>query len=107
MKTASQPEAATGGNIIPLAPPPKPAASKPPRTEPFKVKSFINPRTGTTSWRVDGFNRAGKRIRENFTDLVAAQCRQVELIAEWLQKERKTTARATKLSDSQLRIAED
>ncbi len=74
--------------------------------EPFKIKSFINPRTGSTSWRVDGFTRARTRIRENFTSLKQAECRRMELTAQWLKKETEEIVRATKLTEDQLRIAE-
>ena len=50
--------------------------------EPFKIKSFVNPRTGSHSWRVDGFTRDRTRIRENFADLKAAECRRVELTTQ-------------------------
>jgi len=74
--------------------------------EPFKIKSFVNPRTGSPSWRVDGFTRDRTRIRENFADLKAAECRRVELTTQWLQKETETAVRATKLTDYQLKLAE-
>src|ERR1035441_3078632 len=75
------------------------------RRERFWIVPFLN-KTGTQSWRVTGSNRAGKQIRENFADLKAAQCRQVELTTEWLGHQTETQIRATKLTDAQLHIAE-
>ncbi len=73
----------------------------------FKLQEFVNPRTGSKSWRVSGTRRDGSRIRENFPDPKSAQCRQVELEAEFLSRAPDDpTLRATKLTDVQLRIAE-
>lgn len=72
----------------------------------FKILEFINPRTGTTSWRVSGIKRDGARIRDNFKDLQAAQVRQLELETEWLARESQPAIRATKLSETELRLAE-
>jgi integrase len=74
--------------------------------EPFKIQSFTNPRTGTESWRVTGTKRDGSRVRENYADLKFAECRKVELTTEWLARETDTAVRATKLTDTQLRLAE-
>jgi integrase len=74
--------------------------------QPFRIKSFVNPRTGSQSWRVSGSKRDGTRIRENFAELRSAQCRQVELTTEWLARETESVARATTLTESQVRLAE-
>jgi integrase len=74
--------------------------------ERFRIIPFLN-ESGTESWRVTGTNRQGKQIRENFSDLKAAQCRQVELTTDWLGRQPEDNAlRATTLTDTQLRIAE-
>ena len=49
----------------------------------FKVLKFVNPRTGTTSWRVSGIRRNGERIRENYADPQEAQLRYTELEGEY------------------------
>ena len=72
----------------------------------FKIIPFIN-RTGTKSWRVSGIKRDGTRVRENFGDVQAAQCKQVELQTEWLAQRTDTSIRATKLTETQLRLAEN
>lgn len=71
----------------------------------FTVKEFTNP-SGEIAWRVDGYKRDGKRIRENFADLKSAQCRQVELETEYLQGKVETVIQATKLTTEQVRVAE-
>lgn len=71
----------------------------------FVVKEFINP-SGDKAWRVDGYKRGGKRIRENFPDVQSAQCRQIELETEYLRGYVETTIRATKLSAEQVQLAE-
>lgn len=72
----------------------------------FQVLPFTNERTGSKSWRVTGTKRDGCRIRENFADIKAARCRQVDLENEWLARETVTAIRATDLTDAQLRLAE-
>ena len=74
--------------------------------EPFKIQPFANPRTGSQSWRVTGFKRDGARVRDNFNELKAAECRKVELTTEWLAKHADTAVRATKLTETQVKIAE-
>lgn len=71
----------------------------------FKILTYEN-RTGSKSYRVAGSKRDGTRIRENFTEIEAAQCRQVELQMEYLARATETAVRATKLTDTQLRLAE-
>ena len=66
----------------------------------------MNPRTRTISWRVTGTQRDGTRVRENFFDLDAAKCRHLELETEWLGQQTDTSLRATKLTTTQLRMAE-
>ncbi len=72
----------------------------------FKISEFTNPRTASKSWRVAGIKRDGGRVRENFFDVTAARCRQVELQMEWLARQTDTSVRATKLTETQLRLAE-
>lgn len=78
----------------------------PKRASRFKIQEFINPRTGSQSWRVTGSRRDGERIRENFKDEASATCRQIELETEFLQGQAETTIRATKLSAEQVQLAE-
>lgn len=72
----------------------------------FRILPFENFRTGSHSWRVAGTKRDGTRVRENFSDQAAAQARRVELEAEWLGQQTDTSLRATKLNETQLRLAE-
>jgi integrase len=95
----------TAGNVIPLTIEPKPAKT-PQHRQRFKIKAYSNPRTGGQSWRVAGIKRDGSRVRENFAEVEAAQCRQVELETEWLCRQTDTAIRATKLTDEQIRLAE-
>jgi integrase len=71
----------------------------------FKVIEFEN-KSGTTSFRVDGYKRDGKRVRENFATLAAANCRQIELETEYLKGHAETGIQATKLTPEQLRLSE-
>ncbi len=103
----------TAANILPLSPSenilPLPSVRKvkaAPQVQRFKIKEFTNPRTDSKSWRVDGIQRDGTRIRENFSELQAAQCRQLELETEFLQGHQETTIRATKLTQEQIQLAE-
>jgi hypothetical protein len=72
----------------------------------FKILSFTNPRTGTTSWRVTGTRRNGERIRENFARSEDAQFRQTELEGEFHAANGVAALRATRLTDEQVGIAE-
>jgi integrase len=72
----------------------------------FTIQDYTNQATGSKSFRVSGYKRDGARVRDNFGDLKAAQCRQVELETEYLARETETAIRATKLTDTQLRLAE-
>ena len=72
----------------------------------FRVRLFINQRTESKSWRVDGTKRDGTRIRENYADLDDAQHRQIALEGEFLARQTDTTLRATRLTDVQVRLAE-
>src|ERR1700733_4838578 len=81
---------------------PKPAQRK----QRFKITEFINP-SGVLAFRVSGYDREGQQIRENFKDEAGARCRQVELECEYLQQSAQTAIRATRLTDEQLRLAED
>jgi integrase len=72
----------------------------------FKILSFTNLRTGTTSLRVTGTRRNGERIRENFTDSEEAQFRQTALEGEFHAANGVAALRATRLTDEQVGIAE-
>ena len=72
----------------------------------FKVAEYINPKAGTTSFRVAGIKRDGTRVRENYQHAASAQVRQIELEVEWLGRQSPTVVRATALSDSQVKLAE-
>ena len=90
-------------NVLPLVV--KPRQSKADKQQ-FKIKEFVNA-SGTLSYRVDGYKRDGTRVRENHAELKDAQCRQVELLAEYLSRQPEDTSiRATRLSENQVRIAE-
>lgn len=93
--------------LIPL--PINPEANRVPVTakQRFKIIAFENNSGKTHSWRVIGTNRQGKQIRENFKELKTAQCRQVELMSDYLGRQPEDNSlRATTLTDTQLRIAE-
>lgn len=92
-------------NVLPLKPAPR---ARPPKYDNhrFRIKEFAN-ESGTHSYRVDGYKRDGTRVRENYADLKDAQCRQVELMADYLSRQPEDTSiRATRLSEVQVRIAE-
>jgi integrase len=72
----------------------------------FKILKFVNPRTGTTSWRVSGIKRNGERIRDNFADPQEAQFRYTELEGEFHATNGAASLRATRLTDEQIAIAE-
>lgn len=72
----------------------------------FQIQEFVNPRTGTKSWRVHGIKRDGERVRKNFLSLEAARSEQINLETEYLQGRTETAIRATKLSAEQLQLAE-
>jgi integrase len=100
LETNSQP---TLENVVPLTVVPKP---KPTRQKArFAILEFTN-RSGTQSWRVSGYRRDGSRVRDNFASLEAAQCRQMDLEAEYLQRQTELMVRATRLTDDQLRLCE-
>jgi integrase len=92
-------------NILPLPTPTGAQKRNGGYREPFKLQTFTN-RGGSESWRVTGMKRDGTRVRENHADLKFAECRKVELTTEWLARETDTAIRATKLTDTQLRMAE-
>lgn len=72
----------------------------------FRILPFTN-RAGSQSWRVTGIKRDGTRIRENYADQQSAQCRQIDLEAEFHARQSTDTGlRATKLTDTQVKIAE-
>ena len=72
----------------------------------FKIIKFVNPRTGTTSWRVSGIKRNGERIRENYADPQEAQFRYTELEGEFHAANGVAALRATRLTDNQVGVAE-
>ena len=71
----------------------------------FKVIEFEN-KSGSESFRVDGYKRDGSRVRENFATVAAANCRQIELETEYLKGHAETGIQATKLTPDQLRLSE-
>jgi integrase len=71
----------------------------------FKIVSFRN-RGGSMAHRVIGMKRNGNRVRENFADVEAAQCRKLELETEYLSGHTETTIQPTKLTGDQIRLAE-
>lgn len=108
MTTNALPKAHSAVNIVPL---PKsklgriPAATAVHRQR-FRILSFTNA-SGTQSYRVQGMNREGKYVRQNFADLTLAQLKQAELEADYYTRKPDDAAlRATKLTEAQLRLAE-
>jgi integrase len=72
----------------------------------FRILNFTNA-TGTKSYRVQGMDRRGKYIRQNFASLHDAQLRQIELEADFHSRQPDANAiRATSLSEVQIRLAE-
>jgi hypothetical protein len=70
----------------------------------FRILEFDN-RAGSTSYRVTGWLH-GRRIRENFDSLPAAEARRLELDIERVGHKTQETLRATWLSAEQLAAAE-
>jgi integrase len=106
MRATTNRATAEADNLVPLPFPKVERKLTQGHRERFRIIPFVNA-TGTKSYRVTGTNRQGKQLRENFADLKAAQCRQVELTADWLGRQtEESSIRATKLTDTQLRIAE-
>ena len=104
MKTAT---VETAENVITLAVDTKPAKVVHDQNLRFRILPYANPRTESKSWRVAGIKRDGTRIRENFTDERQATVRRTALEAEyWSRTDAEAAIRATKLTDTQLRIAE-
>jgi integrase len=89
-------------NIVPLPVQRKKAVKVAPR---FNIVEFTN-KSGTTSYRVDGYKRDRSRVRENFADEASATCRQTELELEYRQGHAETGIQATKLTPDQLRLCE-
>ena len=105
MKTATaEPTETAPQNVVSFTIAPKPKTS--PRRHRFEVQDFTNPATSTKSFRVTGYKRDGTRVRENFSDLKSAQCRQVDLEMEHLARETEVAIRATKLTEVQVKLAE-
>ena len=72
----------------------------------FKILKFVNPRSGTTSWRVSGIKHNGQRIRENFADPQEAQYRYTELEGDYHAAHGNAALRATRLTEEQIALAE-
>ena len=89
-------------NIVPL---PKPRQRAAKIDQRFNVIKFRN-KSGSSSFRVDGYKRDGSRVRENFSTIEAASCRHRELETEWLKGHAETDIQATKLTPDQLRLCE-
>ncbi len=99
-------------NVVPLPTPrfgriPKPEnASAQTHRQRFRILEFRNT-GGSIAYRVQGMTRDGNYIRQNYASLKEAQCRQIELEADYLKRQPEDPSiRATRLSDTQLRIAE-
>lgn len=71
----------------------------------FNITEFTNT-SGSTSYRVSGTKRNGERIRENFTLPQEARARCAALEAEYLGGQTEMKLQATRLTDSQIAIAE-
>jgi hypothetical protein len=71
----------------------------------FKVTPFTNA-SGSRSFRVTGTRRNGERVRENYAAAGDASARSAALNAEFFAGQSETMLRATRLSESQLAIAE-
>ena len=95
-----------GRNIIPLVPAAVPKKQADQSLHRFRILPFPN-RGGTVSWKVTGNRRDGSRVRKNFTDKREAEIHRAQLEAEFFSRTHEDSAlRATRLSDTQLRIAE-
>lgn len=71
----------------------------------FRVVEFRNP-SGDPSYRVSGWTRQQRRIRENYPTKEAAFTRRVELENEFLRGHTPEAARVTTLDSTRLRCAE-
>lgn len=90
-------------NIVVL---PKPRQKRDAEAPQFKLREFTNA-GGTQSWRVEGYKRDGSRVRVNFAEKNRALAKQLELETEYLQGFAPVKfARATRLTDEQLELAE-
>jgi integrase len=76
-----------------------------PNKQRFNLQEFNN-RGGSRAWRVTGTKRDGSRVRENYRDERSAQCRKIELEAEYHALHADTDLRATKLTHEQIRLCE-
>lgn len=93
-------------NIVPLTTPRQGRLAKDSRRQRFRVLDFVNS-SGTKSYRVQGMKRDGTYVRQNFSDFAEAKLKQVELEADFhARKPDDAGLRSTKLSDTQLRLAE-
>ena len=72
----------------------------------FKILKFVNPRSGSVSWRVSGIKRTGERVRENFADPKEAQFRYTELEGEFHATTGSAALRSTRLTENQVVVAE-
>lgn len=71
----------------------------------FRVVKFKNP-SGQVAWRVTGWTRDRRRIRENHPDQRAANTRRNQLESEYLVGERTETPKLTSLTVEQVAAAE-
>lgn len=71
----------------------------------FKIVS-AKTRHGRPTWRVQGFDRTGKRIRESFQNVEAARARAHELEAQWMEREISMALRPTRLTPDELAVVE-
>jgi integrase len=76
------------------------------KTKPkFSLHEFAN-RGGSSSWRVAGIDRHGKRVRMNFGSLEEARVKQVELESDYLGRKGPEVVRATTLTEQQVELAQ-
>src|ERR1035441_6946778 len=100
------PAESAGHKIIPLLPSKGPKKQADQSRHRFKILEFNN-RGESKSWRVSGNRRDGSRVRENFAEQGPAEVRRSQLEAEFFTRAHEENAlRATRLNDTQLRIAE-
>src|SRR5262245_10758720 len=92
-------------SIVPLPEPRRRKPSLAKRKDRFVVQTFVN-RSGTASRRMSGTKRDGNRVRENYEDVQAAECRRIELEGEYHAATAETTLRATRLTHEQIQLAE-
>jgi integrase len=79
--------------------------ARPKKSTRFLVREFKNA-SGNLSYRVDGYQPSGKRIRQNFSTRLEAERERADLEAEYFGMPTTAPAKRTRLSDEQLADAE-